>query len=79
MNRAIRIAALAAFACFTLEAIVIALVYLAIGQGMISWLDQQQVFPLIGTSTPLDAAVISSLAVGVGLGSVLDTSARWRR
>lgn len=49
MKRAIRfvaMAALAAFACFTLEAKVIAIWHIWLsGHGMTSWLDQQQIFP----------------------------------
>lgn len=84
MKRAIRflaVATLAGFAYFTLAAIMIAIWHIWLsGHGMTSWLDQEQIFPLIGTSTPLDvAAVLSSLAVGVGLAFVLDRSVRPRR
>jgi ABC-type Fe3+ transport system permease subunit len=79
--RFVALAALAAFACFMLEAIVIAIWHIWLsGHGGKSWLDQEQVFPLIGTSTPLDvAAVLSSLAVGFCLAFVLDRSAGRRR
>ena len=84
MKRAIQfvaLAALTAFACFTLEVIMIAVWHIWLsGHGMTSWLDREQIFPRIGPSTPLDvAAVISSLAVGVGLAFVLDRSTRQRR
>lgn len=76
--RFVATATLAAFACFTLEAIVIAIWHIWLsGHGMTSWLDREHIFPLIGSSTPLDvAAAFSSLAVGVGLAFVLDRSVR---
>jgi ABC-type Fe3+ transport system permease subunit len=84
LKRAIRFVALAtltAFACFTLEAIMIAVWHIWLsGHGMTSWLDREQTFPLIGSSTPLDvAAVLSSLAVGFCLAFALDRGVRTRR
>ena len=74
-------AAVIAFVCITLEAIAIAIWHIWLsGHGMTSWLDRQQIFPLIGPSTPLDVvAVLSSLVVGMGLAFVLDRSVRRRR
>jgi hypothetical protein len=47
---------------------------------MTSWLNQERIFPLIGTRTPLDVeAVLSSMAVGLGLAFMLDRIARQRR
>ena len=78
--RFVAMATVTAFGCFTLEAIAIAVWHIWLsGHGMTSWLDREQIFPMIGPSTPLDvAAVFSSLAVGVGLAFVLDRSARRR-
>jgi ABC-type Fe3+ transport system permease subunit len=63
----VAVASAAAFACLTLEAIVIAIWHIWLsGHALTSWLDQERDFPLIGPSTPLDvAAVLSSLAIGL--------------